>query len=79
MVSLRSWTDDEIIAAYKNGKKIFVLDTGTAGQDDILIGNTYQNVLVDVLDNEEVSELPKGWNIEEIGEGDDPLCALLNV
>jgi len=78
-MTLRSWSEEELLAAFKAGKKIYKLDTGTSGKDDVLVGDTYREVLQDVLDNEEVIELPEGWSLDEIGEGDEPLYSLIGM
>jgi hypothetical protein len=68
-MNFRSHSKEEIKKAISEGKKLFSLDTGNAGYDDILIADTNetrQDVLEDVLAHHEVSELPEGWTLEEI-------------
>jgi hypothetical protein len=68
-MDFKSHTKEEIKKAISEGKKVFALDTGNAGEDDILIADTNetrQDVLEDVLAHHEVSELPEGWTLEEI-------------
>jgi len=65
----RSHSKEEIKKAISEGKKVFFLDTGNAGEDDILIaepGEGREDVLADVLAHHEMAELPVGWYLEEI-------------
>lgn len=68
-MNFRSYSKKEIKKAFSEGKKVFVLDTGSAGEDDILIaepGEGREDILADVLAHYEVAELPEGWTLEEI-------------
>lgn len=77
-MTLRSHTEAEILAAHKRGEKIWELNSRMQGCDDILIGNDRAEVLQDVIDNEEqdVFDL-KGWTLNELGVGDDPLKSII--
>lgn len=64
-MNYRSHMKAEVIEALKKGEKVWRLDTGTAGEDDVLIGN-YDDALADVLSHHELAELPEGWEIIEL-------------
>ena len=70
-MNYRSHTKEEIIEALKQGKKAFALDTGNFGEDDVLIGETRNDVLADVLSHHELAELPEGWELREISRPDE--------
>ena len=76
-MALRSHTAKEILDAYMQGETIYVLDSGTHGQDDILIGSL-KDCRQDVINNEgrDVFE-EDGWTLSEIGEGDEPLRSII--
>ena len=65
-MNYRSHTKEEVIEALKQGKKVFALDTGNYGEDDVLIGGTMEEALADVLSHQEWAELPEGWELREI-------------
>jgi hypothetical protein len=68
-MNFKSHSKEEILKALSEGKKLFVLDTGSAGEDDILIaehGEGREDVLADVLAHHEMAELPEDWYLEEI-------------
>jgi len=76
-MTLRSHTAEEILDAYTRGETICVLDTGTHGQDDILIGSL-EDCRQDVIDTEGRDVFDEdGWNLSEIGEGDEPLKSII--
>jgi hypothetical protein len=62
-MNYRSHAKEEVIEALKQGKKVFALDTGNYGEDDVLIGGTMEEALADVLAYHELAELPEGWEI----------------
>ena len=64
-LNLASHSMEEIEQALINFETIWVLDTGNAGEDDTLIGGTYEEALQDVLCFHELDELPKNWSIEK--------------
>ena len=65
-MNYRSHAKEEVIEALKQGKKVFALDTGNYGEDDVLIGGTMEEALADVLAYHELAELPEDWEITEI-------------
>jgi hypothetical protein len=68
-MNFRSHSKKEIKKAISEGKKVFFLDTGNAGEDDILIvepEESREDVLADVLAHHEMAELPEGWTLKEI-------------
>ena len=67
-MNYRSHAKEEVIEALKQGKKVFALDTGNFGEDDVLIGGTMEEALAlaDVLSHHELAELPEDWEITEI-------------
>ena len=56
-MTFRSHSRKEIEQAIHEGQRIWKLDTGTSGNDDILIGGTYQEVEFDVLSFYEKEDL----------------------
>jgi len=64
-MNFRSHSKKEIQEAQKHGKKIWMLDTGTYGEDDMLIGEK-EEVFGDILCYYEIEKLPDGWTLEEI-------------
>ena len=65
-MNYRSHAKVEVIEALKQGKKIFALDTGNFGEDDVLIGGTMEEALADVLSHHELAELPIGWALTQL-------------
>lgn len=65
-MNYRSHAKEEVIEALKQGIKVFALDTGNYGEDDVLIGGTMEEALADVLSHHELAELPEGWEISEM-------------
>ena len=70
-MNYRSHAKEEVIEALKQGKKVFALDTGNFGEDDVLIGGTMEEALADVLSHQELAELPEGWELREISRPDE--------
>ena len=70
-MNYRSHAKEEVIEALKQGKKVFALDTGNFGEDDVLIGGTMEEALADVLAYHELAELPEDWEITEISRPDE--------
>ena len=66
----RSYTQEEVRAAQKAGKRIFILDTGNDGQDDVLIGeegDTSESLLLEArIFYEKTEEEISGWTCEEV-------------
>lgn len=71
-MSLRSHTKKQVLAAQKNGKDIFCLDTFGSGEDDILIAESdsknaaWEEVCNDVLSYYNLDTLPANWKLELI-------------
>ena len=78
-MNYRSHAKEEVIEALKQGKKVFALDTGNYGEDDVLIGGTLEEALADVLSHHELAELPEGWEITEIMDLPGELERLVDV
>jgi hypothetical protein len=63
----KSHTNDELRQALRSGKRLWELDTGSAGEDDILIAEPAENrddLLSTVLSHFERTELPPRWTLE---------------
>ena len=65
-MNYRSHMKAEVIEALKKGEKVWRLDTGNYGEDDVLIGGTMEEALADVLSHQELAELPEGWELTEL-------------
>ena len=65
-MNYRSHAKTEVLEALKKGEKVWRLDTGNFGEDDVLIGGTMEEALADVLSHHELAELPEDWEITEI-------------
>ena len=63
--NLRSHTEEELKEAIRKGFKVFELDTGNFGEDDVLFGYDYNDVLIDILSHHEIDELPEDWELRE--------------
>jgi len=64
----KSHTKEEVKEACLKGMKVYELDTGNDGEDDILVGYNDQDVLIDVFNHFEFEELPDHWAIRELRE-----------
>ena len=64
---MRSHTEEKI-QTRPAGTKVFRLDTGNDGEDDVLLGASREDVLRDVLYHHEIKELPEHWELEELEE-----------
>ena len=62
MVSYKSHTEEECIEAFQKGEKVWDLDTGNDGEDDVLIGEGEQ-IIADILNYHELTELPPHWEL----------------
>lgn len=65
----KSHTYSEIFAAHKAGKMIFRFDTGTSGEDDILImepGQVLSAIKGDLLVHHDLNEFPEAWSLIEM-------------
>ena len=69
-MDFRSHTQEEVRAAQKAGKRIFILDTGNDGQDDVFIGeegDTSESLLLETrMFYEKTEEETSGWTCEEV-------------
>ncbi len=63
----RSHTKQEIRDAVARGAQVWVLDTGSDGEDDILIGNR-EDVFQDICAFHQISELLPRWNLKPFQE-----------
>jgi len=76
-MTLVSHTAKEILNTWLRGETICALDSGTHGQDDVLIGSI-EHCKQDVLDNERRDVFDEDdWALCEIGEGDEPLRSII--
>jgi len=66
-MTLRSWTEAEIRTALEQGNQVWVLNSGTHGADDVLIG-IEEECRQDVIDNEERDVFKVGWTLTQIEE-----------
>lgn len=65
-MNFKSHSKEEIQQALSRGEPVFELDTGTSGEDDVLIGGTEGECLADICAYHEVDKLPKGWTLRQI-------------
>lgn len=78
-MTLRSHTEAEILAAYREGEMICVLDSNGHGKDDVLIGEII-DCNIDVIEHEERDVFEEeGWTLSEIGEEDEPLKNIIEA
>jgi len=68
-MKLKSYSKEKIKQALSRGEPVFELDTGTSGEDDVLTG-TRAECLADICAYHEVDELPKGWTLRQVEEGE---------
>ena len=60
----KSHTKKDIIKAQKKGKKIWSLDTGNDGEDDMLIGER-EDVIQDILYyHHDIESMPEHWELD---------------
>ena len=62
-MSLKSHSIEEILEAYERGEKVYSLDSGNSGEDDILIGEKNE-IIRNLCDYHEFDELPEHWALE---------------
>lgn len=78
-MTLRSHTGEELLAAYWQGETICVLDTGTHGMDDVLVGSV-EECRQDVIDSEGRNVFEEdGWTVFEVGAEDEPLRSIIGA
>lgn len=61
--SSKSHTGKELIAAYLAGKKIWILNSGTSGNDDIVIGEKYEEIMTELLEFHGLEKMPENWKL----------------
>jgi len=61
-MNFRSHTRREIAEAIAAGGQAWMLDTGTDGDDDVLVGSL-EEVASDLLDHFELDALPESWEL----------------
>jgi hypothetical protein len=59
----RSHTEKEIRDAIAKGARVWVLDTGSDGEDDVLIG-TREDVFQDICSLHDIREFPAHWRLQ---------------
>ena len=65
MSGYRSYAETEVREAILKGTEVWALDTGNAGEDDMLIG-THEECLAAVLHHHEIESLPDGWSLDRV-------------
>lgn len=70
-MTYKSYTEEEIKEALEAGKQVWELDSGNAGEDDVLIG-TKKEVINDLCACLEVEELPEGWDLYKVASSIRP-------
>ena len=68
----KSHTAEELCEGFLAGKKFFLLDSTTSGNDDILLGENEEDVREDLLDwlqtrEPPVEEIPNDWALSHLG------------
>ena len=51
--------------------KQWKLDTGNDGEDEILYGETVEEIIDDILHYQDLARLPDHWSIEEVIKTDE--------
>lgn len=64
---MKSFDGEEIAQSLIDGHPITRLNSGDAGEDDLLVGDE-DECLGDVLYHFEIEELPSGWTLKEVTE-----------
>ena len=64
-MQFRSHSPAQVAEAIAEGEQAWALDTGSHGDDDVLIGG-FEEVLSDILDYFELSDLPEGWSLVRV-------------
>ena len=62
---MKSHTKKELLDAQTSGKKLWKLNTGNDGEDDILIGEKAE-VIADIRSYYEIENIPDDWTLTEI-------------
>lgn len=63
----RSHTPEEIRKAIEQGAEVWVLDTGSDGEDDVLIGSR-EEVFQDICAINQFTDLPPHWRLKPFEE-----------
>jgi len=63
----RSHTEEEIRNAVAKGAQVWVLDTGSDGEDDVMIGSR-EDVFQDICCFHDISEFPPHWHLKPFEE-----------
>lgn len=66
-MSYRSHTEEEIRDAITKGAQVWALDTGSDGENDVLIGSR-EEVFQDICSFHDVTELPPHWSLTPFHE-----------
>lgn len=64
-MNYKSHSKNLIDGALKMGVPVYALNTGTDGEDDVLIG-TRLEIIEDLCIHYELIELPAHWTLEEV-------------
>lgn len=67
--NLKSYSVDQLLKAADQGQTLFWFDSGTSGNDDILIGwpgEIEDDIQRELMEFYELSEWPNWWTLEEI-------------
>jgi len=64
-MQFRSHSPAQVAEAIAEGEQAWALDTGSHGDDDVLLG-PLEEVTGDVLDYFELEALPSGWELTRI-------------
>lgn len=63
-MNYRSHTEEEIRDALARGARVWALDTGSDGEDDVLIGSR-EDVFQDICSfHDGISEMPPHWRLK---------------
>ena len=66
-MNYRSHTREEIRTAIAKGAEVWVLDTGSDGEDDVLIGSR-EAVFRGICSFNDITELPPHWHLRPFEE-----------
>ena len=66
MAGFRSYSKKEFKKAQKEGKTLWELDTANDGEDDILIGETEKEVVIDILHHHDLTKFPINWTLSKV-------------
>ena len=64
-MNFRSHTRREVADAIAEVEQAWMLDTGSRGDDDVLVGSL-EEVTSDLLEHFELDALPEGWELTRI-------------